>query len=387
MLRLVDGPDMGLQTVFVRRADKIRVLQVIERRMQCFHTHSVPRIGRCADQDVAHADLAAAVALPVIPCKPLDQHTGKLIFLAEEDPVPRDKDMVENDLALAAGRMAKAVPGGWTQCYAVWVPDDLSHTPYTPLEFYRHVRDYFKRQTAANSCSLARIEDARSAQTAHAWGSVAAMLTVENGSPIGHDLAVVDELAADGVKMLTLTWNGKNDIASGNDTADGMSDFGREAVRALEDHRIVVDVSHLNDAGFSDLLHVATRPFVASHSNSRAVCPHPRNLTDAQFGEIRDRGGLVGINYYRAFIADVPAGKDVTFDQLSRHIDHFLSLGGEKVLALGSDFDGSDTPAWLARCDDVPAFFSRVASRFGMDLARRMFYQNAQEFFERNEVR
>ncbi len=259
-------------------------------------------------------------------------------------------DMVENDLALAAGRMAKAAPGGWTQCYAVWVPDDLSHTPYTPLEFYRHV-------------------------------------TVENGSPIGHDLAVVDELAADGVKMLTLTWNGKNDIASGNDTADGMSDFGREAVRALEDHRIVVDVSHLNDAGFSDLLHVATRPFVASHSNSRAVCPHPRNLTDAQFGEIRDRGGLVGINYYRAFIADVPAGKDVTFDQLSRHIDHFLSLGGEKVLALGSDFDGSDTPAWLARCDDVPAFFSRVASRFGMDLARRMFYQNAQEFFERNEVR
>ena len=296
-------------------------------------------------------------------------------------------DMVENDLALAAGRMAKAVPGGWTQCYAVWVPDDLSHTPYTPLEFYRHVRDYFKRQTAANSCSLARIEDARSAQTAHAWGSVAAMLTVENGSPIGHDLAVVDELAADGVKMLTLTWNGKNDIASGNDTADGMSDFGREAVRALEDHRIVVDVSHLNDAGFSDLLHVATRPFVASHSNSRAVCPHPRNLTDAQFGEIRDRGGLVGINYYRAFIADVPAGKDVTFDQLSRHIDHFLSLGGEKVLALGSDFDGSDTPAWLSRCDDVPAFFSRVASRFGTDLARRMFYQNAQEFFERNEVR
>ena len=65
-------------------------------------------------------------------------------------------DMVENDLALAAGRMAKAAPGGWTQCYAVWVPDDLSHTPYTPLEFYRHVRDYFKRQTAANSCSLAR---------------------------------------------------------------------------------------------------------------------------------------------------------------------------------------------------------------------------------------
>lgn len=298
-----------------------------------------------------------------------------------------DGDMVENDLALAAGRMAKAAPGGWTQCYAVWVPDDLSHTPFTPLEFYRHVRDYFRRQTAANSCSLARNEDARSAQTAHAWGSVAAMLTVENGSPIGRDLAVVDELAADGVKMLTLTWNGKNDIASGNDTADGMSDFGREVVRALEDRRIVVDVSHLNDVGFADLLRVATRPFVASHSNSRAVCPHPRNLTDAQFGEIRDRGGLVGINYYRAFVADEPAGRDVTFDQLSRHIDHFLSLGGEKVLALGSDFDGSDTPAWLARCDDVPALFSRVASRFGLDLARRMFCQNAQEFFERNETR
>lgn len=325
--------------------------------------------------------------------KIFDLHCDTLDALCMQDVEPFKSqltvgaggDVAHNDLALAIDRMTKAAPGGWTQCYAVWVPDDLQHTPYTPLEFYRHVRDYFKAQSVQNSCSLAATTDTRSAALSHAWGSVAALLTVENASPLGTDLGVVEEFAADGVKMVTLTWNGQNSLGSGNTTLEGLSSFGKQAIHAFEKNKIIVDVSHLNDAGFRDVLDVAQRPFVATHSNSRVICGHPRNLTDEQFIEIRDRGGLVGITYCPSFIADAPQGKEVSFDQLSFHIDHFLNLDGALTLALGSDFDGCDCPSWIHAAENIPAFYVAVAERFGKDIADRMFYQNAQDFFQKNE--
>ena len=104
---------------------------------------------------------------------------------------------------------------------------------------------------------------------------------------------------------------------------------------------------------------VARRPFAASHSNARGVCAHPRNLTDDEFRAIVDAGGIVGINYYRAFISnrvkghEAPADGEVTFDELAAHVEHFLDLGGEGTIALGSDFDGSETPDWLDACEKV----------------------------------
>lgn len=110
----------------------------------------------------------------------------------------------------------------------------------------------------------------------------------------------------------------------------------------MERQNIIVDVSHLNDEGFADLCKIASKPFIATHSNSRAICGHSRNLTDAQFCEIRDRGGIVGLNYYRNFIVD--GGETTSISDLLKHVHHFLELGGENTIALGSDFDGSGHP-------------------------------------------
>ena len=308
---------------------------------------------------------------------------GSVMGLPDDEPAG---DFVHNNLRIAQDRMAGM---RWCQCYAVFVPDRLPEG-LSALGFYRMVRDYFAAELAKPGSPVRRVTDPHDIDGVLDEGQVAALLTVENGSPIGEDLSVVDELADDGVKMLTLTWNGPNAIGSGNDTTSGLSAFGRKAVSSLEEHGIVVDVSHLNDAGFWDVERAARRPFVASHSNARAVCDHPRNLTDDEFRAILASGGIVGLNYFRSFVTlrHGPRGSaadsgEVTFDELMAHVEHWLDLGGEGAVALGSDFDGSRVPAWLDGCEHLPAFHEKVVARLGEELADRLFYANARDFFVR----
>ena len=322
-----------------------------------------------------------------------DLHCDTLDALAMNDAGPwatnaagAKGNLLSNNLALDARRMA--VTASWAQCFAIFVPDNLAGYPVAdPLSFYRYVRDYFFSQCAAHPDAVEQVRDVRRMDEVLASGKVAALLTVENASPVGKDLNVIDEWAEDGVKMVTLTWNGRNTIASGHDTTEGLSPFGRDVVRALEDRKIVVDVSHLNDEGFWGLMKVVRRPFAASHSNLRAICPHKRNLTDDQFRAIKDSGGIVGLNYFTSFVRDGALGPDeVSFDDLAAHIERFCDLGGERAIALGSDFDGCTPPTWLSACQDVTLFYQRIVERFGLDFARRLFFENARDFFVRNET-
>ena len=295
-------------------------------------------------------------------------------------------DLVHNSIQLAADRMGCP----WCQCYAVWVPDDLTSFGMDALTFYRTARDWFCAHTSPEG-PVSQVRDAREIDATLADGHVAALFTIENGAPLT-SLELVDEIAADGVKMVTLTWNAANPIASGSQATGGLTSYGREVLRAFEERHIVADVSHLNDDSFWDVARTARRPFAASHSNARAVCGHERNLTDDQFRAIVDVGGVVGINYFRGFISnrvtgfDAPPDGEVTFDELAAHIEHFLDLGGEGTIALGSDFDGSETPAWLDACEKVVPFYERIAERFGQSLADKMFWNNAHDFFVRNET-
>lgn len=327
------------------------------------------------------------------------------------DPYP--EDLMHNRGSIALDRVGPARHLLWAQCFAVWVPD-LYHRHGARL-FYQKALDYFRSQLAAYPDRVEQVRDARRVDEVLAAGKVPALLTVENASLLNHSVRAVDDLAADGVKMISLTWNDRNPIGSGNLTSDGLTTFGREAVRALEDARIVIDASHLNVASFADLVDVARRPFAASHSNSRAVCDDPRNLTDDEFRAVRDAGGVVGLSFHRGFIThrDVSATApdtmmpgawnaeelarrmatsdpfdpaDVTFDELAAHVEHFLDLGGADTVCLGSDFDGSDTPAWLASCGRMPVLHDLMTRWFGDELADKLFYTNARDFFARNEI-
>ena len=216
-----------------------------------------------------------------------------------------------------------------------------------------------------------------------AWseGKTALILTVENASFLGGDLGRAEELSRDGVRIASLTWNGPNALGSGHQTSEGLSPLGREAVGVLEDCGIFLDVSHLNDGGLRDVLDAARRPFLATHSNARAVCPHPRNLTDGQLKELIARGCLMGLNYYSPFLR---AAGEACFDDLLRHARHILELGGRGCLGLGSDFDGADLPSCLSSCEKVPALGRFLARALGEEAAEEIFWGSALAFFRRN---
>ena len=155
-------------------------------------------------------------------------------------------------------------------------------------------------------------------------------------------------------------------------------------MRELERLGIVVDVSHLSESGFYDVAKTATRPFVASHSCAKALCGHPRNLTDDQFGVIRDSHGLVGINYNQAFLRD---SGPATIQDILCHIDHFLQLGGEHVIALGSDFDGAYMPEDLKTAAALPQLYeAMLAHGYKQSLVWDIFYNNAVHFFVRQAL-
>ena len=265
----------------------------------------------------------------------------------------------------------------WCQCFAIFIPDDLSGAE--AWGFYQRVRSYFVGQLQAYEDRLTQIEDVADLKATFAARQCAALLTIEGGSFLTDSLEPLSQIARDGVKMLTLTWNAPNAVANGSESIGGLTCFGKHVVHALEEQRIVVDVSHLNEESFFDVARVATRPLAASHSNSRAICDHPRNLTDSQFCLIRDRDGIVGLNFFNEFL--VAEKREATFDDLLRHLDHWLSLGGEKTIALGSDYDGADIADWLVPCDKIATLHTLVTQEFGPQIADALFFNNAQRFF------
>lgn len=251
-----------------------------------------------------------------------------------------------------------AIPEGvrWCQCCAIFIPDGLSQEE--AAAYYGLHQRNFQRQMEGSSDKVLPCRTAADIEAAWDQGKAAAILTVENGSALAGRLERVETLARDGVRMMTLTWNGENDLGSGNVTDHGLSDFGKEAVRELERQGMIADVSHLNDRGFDDFLKIAQKPFAASHSNARSVCGHRRNLTDEQIREMVSRGCLIGLNYCQDFLrtGDRPA----VLDDLWRHVERFLELGAERCLALGSDADGTDVPPGL----DSPGRFAGLYQYF-----------------------
>lgn len=326
-----------------------------------------------------HCDTLDRLAWPILP----DPLNGGSPFYAPDDEGSVLPGILQ-DFATSRGHLSLAGMGGfaWTQCMGVFIPDTLSVED--SARFFSIVAPTLAEHAVSHPDMLAVARDAREVNAVLGTGRVCALLTIENGKLLAASPDMPDAISRAGVKMVALTWNAANPLGSGHDTSEGLTSLGRRMVGELEARRIVVDVSHLNDAGFSDVGSIARRPFAASHSNSRAVCDVPRNLTDDQFRAIRDAGGVVGLNFCNHFLSlEHP---DPTRDDVMAHIEHWLDLGGEDVVALGSDYDGTDTPSWLAPCERISSLADALSQRFGQELADKILFSNAHDFFVRNET-
>ena len=269
----------------------------------------------------------------------------------------------------------------WAQFYAVFIPDEVRGDD--AIEYFESNRQNFLRQMTLFADRVAPCRTPDDMEAAWKERKTAAFLTVENGSALAGKIERVHTLAKQGVRCMTLVWNGENEIGSGHTTEHGLSAFGKEVIPEMEKEGILVDVSHLNDPGFEDLFAVAKKPFVATHSNARSVCSHKRNLTDDMIREMVKRHCLIGLNYFVKFLAD--DGNVTGPEQLMKHIERFFELGAEKNLALGSDYDGAKLPDFLNTPAKAAALYGTFRN-FGLseEQAEGIMFRNAQRFFKDN---
>lgn len=173
-------------------------------------------------------------------------------------------------------------------------------------------------------------------------GKVSAFLTIEDGRSVDGKLERLEKYYDFGIRLISLTWNYENCFGAPNSTNEevmkkGLTPFGKEAVRRMEELGILVDVSHLSDGGFYDVADICRKPFVASHSNCRAVANQPRNLTDEMIKILAEQGGMAGINFFGMFLN---GSQESRICDMVSHINHLVKYGGEDIVAIGSDFDG-----------------------------------------------
>lgn len=193
---------------------------------------------------------------------------------------------------------------------------------------------------------------------------MSAMLTLEEGDVINDDLDILELYYRLGVRMIALTWNFKNSIGSPNftpnpdryqmlrtlNTIDGLTDFGKEYIKKCNELGIIIDVSHLGDKGFEDVLELSTKPIVASHSNARAICDVARNLSDEMILKLHKNNGVMGMNFCEDFISNDSNG---SVENIIKHIDHIKELGCIDNIGLGSDFDGIKKRNEMSDCSQM----------------------------------
>lgn len=191
----------------------------------------------------------------------------------------------------------------------------------------------------------------------------AGVISVEGGEMLEGRMDRLDEFySAAGIRMIALTWNNENEIGypAKYGSTEGLKPFGLKLLHEMDARGIYADVSHLNEAGFWDIAEHMELPPIASHSNARALCEHTRNLTDAQIKLIIEKKGYIGVNFYSYFLA---RDRDAVLEDVFRHIDYIVQMGGIDVLGFGSDFDGIEKwPDGLAHPGDYPNLLSLMRS-------------------------
>ncbi|MBO5071243.1 MAG: membrane dipeptidase [Roseburia sp.] len=216
-------------------------------------------------------------------------------------------------------------------------------------------------------------------------GKISAFLTIENGYLVRGDMANLKRFYDMGVRLITLTWNDANCFgvphsAKISQMQQGLTDFGKEAVRYMQKLGIVVDVSHLSDGGFYDVAEAARKtgtPFVASHSNCRALCPATRNLTDEMIRTLADCGGVAGINFEPSFLNTDMDDKISRVERMCDHICHFIDKGGADCVGIGTDFDGIGGQFEISDCTKMPLLFDALHRRgLSDDLIEKIAYGN-----------
>ena len=247
------------------------------------------------------------------------------------------------------------------------------------LEIY----GYYLSQIASNIDNIEFLTAGNRMKSVWDDGKAALFLSVEDARILNNDIERLTVLYKKGVRSLVFMWSGETCIVGSHNTNFGLSDFGHLVAQKCFELGIVPDISHASEQTAEDMIKIAIdvqKPLIASHSNSYSVYNHSRNLRDRHFEAIRDMGGLVGISLCRSHLS---GATHVGGDDIMRHIDHYMSLGGENTVSLGCDLDGTDLPDGFCDVRDVTKIADIMAkNNYSDDLINKLFWKNAKLFFE-----
>ena len=295
--------------------------------------------------------------------KVFDLHCDTLSELRYAEKAGTPKSFAQNDLHIDLQKLKKG--DYMLQCFAAFVNLGDKTPGADPLVTALEEIDVFKRIMEKYPEDIAPVYQPSDIRKNAAEGKISGMLTIEEGGCCKGSIGVLRRMYELGVRMMTLTWNHENELASPNvvpggghniwpcapNTETGLKEKGFEFLAEMERLHIIADVSHLSDKGFWDIVEHSTRPFAASHSNCRALAPHCRNLTDEMIRALANKGGLVGLNYCSGFLDNQPEEKlcRSTTALMAKHAAHFKQVGGIEIIGLGSDFDGIGGDVQLLR--------------------------------------
>ena len=265
---------------------------------------------------------------------------------------------------------------GYAQCFACFTtPAFREWYQVSPVVAFEREMGEILSQIEQNSDLIRLAMSAEDVEKNFKNGLMSGILTIEGPAGFDFDPALLEELYKVGFRISSLGWNEKNVLTGSHVTGGGLTDLGREFVKEAQRVGMIVDVSHISDEGFWGVMDVTEKPIVATHSNSRAVCDHSRNLTDDMFKAICQTGGVAGFNQCAPFVGENP-----DLDTVCDHILHFLELDPEgDHIALGGDLDGCDElPSGFDGVQSYPTMAQRLLLR-GVDekLIRKIYWENA----------
>ncbi len=306
-----------------------------------------------------------------------DLHCDTALELLKPE-VSANGGLYQNPLHIDLERAAK-LPG-YCQCFACFTTPAMQEWMHkSPTDVFEQELAMIVAQVEMNRKLISQAFSVMDVEENLENGKMSAILTIEGPAGFGYDPALLEMLWRVGFRATTLGWNEKNVLTGSHKTGGGLTDQGREFVKEAQRLGMLVDVSHISDEGFWDIMKITDKPIIATHSNSRAVCNHSRNLTDDMFRAICETGGVAGFNQCAPFV-----GEKSDLNTVCDHICHFLELDPQgKHIALGGDLDGCDElPAGFDGIQSYPAMADALLSRgIGEKLVENIYWNNAMEVF------
>ncbi|MCC8067421.1 MAG: dipeptidase [Clostridiales bacterium] len=314
----------------------------------------------------------------------IDMHCDTLMILYAEDPEKAEL----YDSAYTSIDFKRMQEGGeLAQFFAIFLPSDeyrgyRNSQPLPDNEYIDTLRNYLMKNLEKYPEIIAWAKNAEDVRKNQKAGKMSAILTMEDGRAVDGRMENLEKFYDMGFRALSLTWNYHNCFGAPNSRDpeimnQGLTDFGKEAVRYMQELGMLVDVSHLSDGGFYDVADICKKPFVATHSNARAISPHPRNLTDEMIRILGNAGGVTGINFAACFLNEDITCKDSTAVMMARHARHIADVGGVDCVGIGTDFDGIGGNLEISDCAHMSILEDALSKEgFTGNEIEKIFYKN-----------